>query len=341
METKIYNIDSINRNKSSYPSSSNFTYTVESTVQNNNGTINMINPFNEKNVIEMKILSIEIPNTVYFISSTRGNNTFSINGNDIIIFDGSYTLAQLMSVLNNNTTNLSISLTFSLGSANNKTNVTNTSGATHTINFPPNTTSYQSFGQILGFNNTSYTITSNAVITSENACTIPVESYFFLRLNNLGDIINNNKNCVAKIVADTSKQYTTNVLNTTYNFITNNIKFHQPEDIQNLDIRLEDYMGNIVSLNGCNFSFTMELVIVNNSILKNYEQIKFYSEPVMERILQAKMLAYYEKQVDNNNTLTGNYNSNLVNMNNSIEYTANGIKNNYSNISSSYFTNMK
>lgn len=338
METKIYNIDSINRNIVSYPNSNNFTYTVESTLtttkNNIDSTIKRVEPFNEKNIIEMKILSIEIPNTVYFINSTRGNNTFTIDSTIYTIEDRSYTLSELITAINAATSGI-VTFTFTLLDNRKILITTNTS---RTILFPVITTGYKTLGEILGFTNTSYTFPST--ITSENTSTIPIEKYFFLRLNNLGNISNNNTNYVAKIIPDTSKQYDNFSSQTSYNFISNNIKLDQPEDIQNLKISLEDYKGNLISLNGSDFSFTFELVIVNNSILKNYEQIRFYSEPVMERILQAKMLAYYEKQTDNNSTLTSNYNSNLVNMNNNVEYSANGIRNNYSNISSSFFTNM-
>ena len=51
----------------------------------------------------------------------------------------------------------------------------------------------------------------------------------------------------------------------------------------------------------------------------------------MDRILKAKMLSYYQKQSDpiDNNTLTNKYNSNLTNLNNYQEYSANGSRNNY------------
>ena len=110
-----------------------------------------------------------------------------------------------------------------------------------------------------------------------------------------------------------------------------------------LKIRLEDKNGNIIDLgDDVNFSFTLELVVVTNAILKNYDQIRFYSDIVMDRILKAKMLAYYEKQTDPivNNTLTNLYNSNLVNLNSMQEYTALGNANNYAP-SFSYFTENK
>ena len=64
METKIHNIDSINRNIVSYPNSNNFTYTVESTLtttkNNIDSTIKRVEPFNEKNIMVVNT-TIEIP----------------------------------------------------------------------------------------------------------------------------------------------------------------------------------------------------------------------------------------------------------------------------------------
>ena len=52
----------------------------------------------------------------------------------------------------------------------------------------------------------------------------------------------------------------------------------------------------------------------------------------MNKILKAKMLAYYEKQVEPavNNNLTSTYNSNLINLNTQQEFNVLGNKSNYS-----------
>ncbi len=64
METHCYNIDSKFRNTTTYPNSSDFVYNrMDQTV----GTSIVIEPFNEKNVIEMRILSLELSNTIYYI----------------------------------------------------------------------------------------------------------------------------------------------------------------------------------------------------------------------------------------------------------------------------------
>lgn len=288
METKIYNIDSsLHRNPNDpNPTSSSFNYTIfntvslpptnyskpppqqpfagKSTINNTLVSTTRIEPFNEKNVIEM------------FISS----------------FD---------------------------------------------------------FGTI--FNNLNTDILPQGTFNT---------SYFFLRINDFGNITNytgnptkaqiaagtgavtngNTIRYVAKIVVeklDGVNQYN-------YRIITSNIKFDQPIDIQYLKISLEDSIGNVIPLAADHdiYSFTLELKVITNSILKNFDQIRFYSEPVMERLLQSKMLAYFEKQLDNdtNNKLTSNYNNNLVNMNNVMEYTPLGDRNNYIQPQRSFFTDM-
>ena len=57
METRIFSIDSRFRNKTAYPNSHNFTYTIEETVD----SIKHIEQFSEKNILEMSILSMELP----------------------------------------------------------------------------------------------------------------------------------------------------------------------------------------------------------------------------------------------------------------------------------------
>ena len=162
----------------------------------------------------------------------------------------------------------------------------------------------------------------------------PDPTYFFLKINDYGNIINRKTRYVAKIIPPVS-----NVA--PYTIISTKIKLDQPIDIKDLKISLEDSNGDYVNMTGLDFSFTLEVTAINNSILKDFDQIKFYSEPVMKRLLESKMLAYFEARVDDrvNKSLTGNYNANLTTLNNVMEYTEGGNSNNYNFIKSSYFTN--
>ena len=336
METKIYNIDSRNRNLTFYPLSSNFTYNIVDSVNNSSA---QVIPFLEKNVIGMNLLSIEIPNTLYYINSERENNVFQVDDDVITIAPGSYTCSDLISYINLNI----VILVFLINSNTSKVEITSNDNSTHTILFPDYNNGYKSLGKLLGFTQSTYTI-EPYFQTAETTMTIPQEQFFFLRINDLGNIINNNTRYIAKNILTTGPLYVNTNSASSFHFISNPITFDQPRDIKDLKISLEDYKGNILNFNGSEISLTLEFTIITNAILKNYDQIKFYSEPVMQRILQAKMLAYYEKNIskEENDNLTQTYNTNLTNLNNKMEYNPFGNRNDYyktNNIELSYFNN--
>jgi hypothetical protein len=330
METQCYNIDSKFRNITSYPNSSDFVFNkVDELI----GTTYNVEPFNEKNVIEMKISSLEIPNTIYYILSSRGNNIIKKGATDVIIPNGSYTKQELVSYLDTTTDLGSIDVTYS--STTGKVTIVNNSGSS--ITFPASGTSYFSLGTILGYTS-STTITTGSTTTATNTMRDPQTSYFFLRINDFGNIINKNRRYVSKILTDSQSRYNSYNQETFIKLTNNIIKFDQPIDIQQLKIGLEDEYGNIISLNGNDWSFTLEVTVITNTILKNFSEIRFYKEEVMDRLLKSRMLSFYEKQADPivNNTLTNTYNSNIVNLNSEQEYNPFGSNNNYAP-SFSYF----
>jgi len=336
METKIYNIDSMNRNVATYPLSSNFTYNIVDTINDSSA---QVIPFLEKNVIGINLLSIEIPNTLYYINSERGNNVFQVDSTVITIASGSYTCSDLISYMNSNI----VILEFLINANTFKVEIMSNDNSAHTIIFPNYNSGYKSFGQLLGFTNSTYTIEPYFQI-AESTMTIPQEQFFFLRINDLGNIINNNTRYIAKNILTTGTLYTKTNSASSFHYISNPITFDQPRDVKDLKISLEDFNGNILNFNGSDISLTLEFTIITNSILKNYDQIQFYSEPVMQRILQAKMLTYYEKNItkEENENLTQEYNKTLINLNNKMEYTPFGNRNDYyktNNIELSYFNN--
>jgi hypothetical protein len=334
MDNRIYNIDSKFRNTNSYPDSNNFVFNKMDGV-NPDGLTYTVEPFNEKNVIEMKISSLELPNVVYYIQSTKGNNILQLNGVNITVPDGSYTKAELTTYLQTNM----IGVTVTISSTTNKVTITNNGAGP--VTFPLSGTSYLSLGEVLGFLSTDSIANGGVVLIGTNTMVDPQIKYFFLKINDYGNIINKNRRYVSKIVTDSQSRFDDINQETFIKIIGNNIKFEQPIDIPKLQISLEDEYGNLVSLNGSDWSFTLEVIIITNTILKNYTEIKFYNNEVMDRILKAKMLSYYQRQVDpiDNNTLTNKYNSNLVNLNNYQEYSATGSKNNYAP-NYSYFRQM-
>ncbi len=324
MDNRIYNIDSKFRNTNSYPNSNNFVFNKMDGV-NPDGVTYTVEPFNEKNVIEMKISSLELPNVIYYIQSTKGNNTIVLNGVDIVVPDGSYTKAELTAYLQTNMAGVNVVIS----STTNKVTITNNGAGA--ITFNASGTEYLSLGEILGYLLTDTINNAGGILTGTNTMVDPQIKYFFLKINDYGNIINKNRRYVSKIVTDSQSRFDDINQETFIKIIGNSIKFEQPVDIPKLQISLEDEYGNLVSLNGNDWSFTLEVTIITNTILKNYNEIRFYSDEVMDRILKAKMLSYYQKQVEpiDNNTLTNKYNSNLTNLNNYQEYSSSGSRNNY------------
>ncbi len=332
MNNNLYNIDSKFRNKNSFPNSENFVFNKMEQII---GTDKIIEPFNEKNVIEMKISSLELPNTIYYISSSRGNNKLNFGG-AVTINNGSYTIYELINHLNDLATAGTLAgLTFIYISTLSKVQITNASGTN--LVFSSSGTDYPSLGDILGF--TSSVLAGATNQNGTNVIINPQQSYLFLKINNFGNIINKNNRYIGKIILNnyTSKSneqslgVNIDISTNNYKLITNVIKFDQPIDIPQLTISLEDEYGNLMSLNNGEWSFTLETTVINNTILKNYTEIKFYNDEVMDRILKAKMLSYYQKQIPDseNNSMASVYSENIVNLNNIQEYSALGNANNY------------
>jgi hypothetical protein len=52
-------------------------------------------------------------------------------------------------------------------------------------------------------------------------------------------------------------------------FYAKEYKFKQPQNVQSINIELVDYLGNTLDLRGLDFSFTLQLLQINNSDLRN------------------------------------------------------------------------
>jgi hypothetical protein len=175
---RILSIDSQFRDKSVYPLSTNFSF-------------NLSEPL--KDVLSLKLYSLQIPYTWYTISNAFGSNFFYINGISpginngnynfkIVIPNGTYTAAQLVDSVNSsittiknqntdisfNTTNISYNTTNSLATITaditqiyNETNYyLDFSGNWSSPNNNSSLTPIQTINEILGFNDVSYNMNS-------------------------------------------------------------------------------------------------------------------------------------------------------------------------------------
>jgi len=319
METKIYNIDSIYRNTTKYPETHDFYYNIVDTVING---VQRVEPFNERNVAELEVSHINIPNSFHFINSTRNNNEFRItnaSGTLYTLDDGSYTKDELVTELNA----LGSGITFSYSSTTGKI-----SAIGGPVYFPSNNTDYPSLGEILGYSLDTI-IDTTTLTEATNGLTLTQEKYLFLSIgDNIGNIINSNRGTyVAKILLNNSSRFDDVNNESFYQVLSNKVVFPQPRDIKFLHIQVLDYLGNSIDLNGVDFSFCLKIININNSILKQFEQMRFYSNDVMERILNARMLEHYEKQ--NSSHFTEAYSENTHKQFVESEYTNDGNKKMY------------
>ena len=81
-----------------------------------------------------------------------------------------------------------------------------------------------------------------------------------------------------------------------HKFVSKTHRCIQPCDISYLDIEVCDYLGKGVSTNGVQISFTLEVTVINNSLLKKYHELSFYSGDLLELMLHDNMLEYYDRE---------------------------------------------
>ena len=96
----------------------------------------------------------------------------------------------------------------------------------------------------------------------------------------------------------TNKKYEM-IFDGSHKFVTKDVIFKQPINLNVLNISLEDYNGENMDLNGIPFSFTLEITTIHNSLLKNYLQSTFYSPDLVKMMLDDMMLSYFTDKTKN------------------------------------------
>lgn len=249
-----------------------------------------------KNVYSVALTSIEFPNTFYeFDTKVYKNTTFqaTVNGvsKTITIRDGNYDTPTSLC------TEVQTALTTSGGefidfkvkydSVIGKISISNPNN-TFSIKFP---TSIQptanGIGYFLGFQKVEYfnsDITNqdfygsaiDNTLTAEGVPTILSNNYIYLALNDWDvithrDFNNSHFYAFAKIMVPAVK-YTVVYDSDSTNTTIKEVFFQQPKDVNKIAITLFDPYGNILNLQGADFSFTLELKQILNMNL--YEKLR-------------------------------------------------------------------
>ena len=248
-----------------------------------------------KNVVSMRLVSLEIPHSWYLISKNNKNNFFEIivtmidvqniesKTYNIEIPEGNYNAKLLEDFLNNtyfykslDTDNSLLKyIEFSIDPHNNKTSfkiLNDSINISLIFSDEYNDNPLSTFGWLCGFRMTNYlNIVNN--ITSEGIFDNGSENYIYVIINDYQYNTNHmnivgfdksvlNENVIAKVLFKNAN--TSFVLNDN-NPLSQVREYNGPVNISKLHIKLIDKFGNIINLNNMDIAFTIQFEILYES----------------------------------------------------------------------------
>lgn len=260
----LISIDSRYRDKSLYSNSGYFSYFL---------------PKKYSNVISIKLVSIEFPNLFYTFSNIKKNISFYVQPTGlskqlITIKQGNYTSSQIIEELNEkfkvfNTAGVTV--TANLDTVSGCTTISATA-LTIPINFEMDFTN-SDLGKHLGYRNNLYIGNSNYI--SEGIMDIVGDPYFYIRINDFGDLVTQfgGINILGKIILNKNK--TVMIFDNQANFLSKAFTFTNTQTLQKLDIELIDINGIRIDMINLDYSLTLELKMAfDNSKIGYYDSLK-------------------------------------------------------------------
>jgi hypothetical protein len=268
-------------------------YVNNTTNSNNLSTFNQSSytftlPQRINDIKSIKVHSVEIPMSFYNISKYNGNNSFYIkwgedlSANVLSIPDGNYSTSTLITTIKtlfaaNSIPNFDISL----NPAYNRIFFTNTSSTNDVlINFAISADGSfdknnfkNKLGWMLGFRKPSYTVLKSGGITTGESVININWKYLYLALDEFSNGNQNsfasqmsssliNKNILSKIVLNRSVYDFGSILPATIHMgflVSDKRTYNGKIDVQKINVQLINEYGNIVNLNGADFSLGIEI----------------------------------------------------------------------------------
>jgi hypothetical protein len=250
----------------------------------------IILPYTIKDVVSMKLVSVELPQCIYLISKSAQSNSIIIreyvgsgyNEEVIIIPDGNYSaasLATLMTTTINTIMASGVRFNVSIDPNTYKTTISNNTNYFNIYikldNMPY--TSSIGLGWILGYREKSYI--NKQTYTSESIFNQSPTDYLFLEINDFNYSNSSrliglfsesylDKNIIAKLPYgyNSSTTIPINAFPTMFinkeNLISSDRQYFGPIHLQKIAIRLLNRYGNVVDLNLQDFSFTLEMNVL-------------------------------------------------------------------------------
>ena len=244
-----------------------------------------------KNVVSMKLASIEIPNAWYLFSHIKKNNTFMVevtvckkcSVHNIVIPDGNYNSDSLVAFLNMKYFHQSMTdsplkhISMSVNEYNNKTQFELIEKAPNDMIFSLHFTTdntenmVETCGWILGFRMARY-LGIEDMILSEGLFDAGGDRYIYLAINDYQ--YNYNETNIICFDKSSIEEYTLAkipLLNGKFSLIIDEndknplVKIRQyngPVNLSKFEIKVLDKYGGIVDLNFMDFSFSLELELL-------------------------------------------------------------------------------
>jgi hypothetical protein len=251
----------------------------------------IILPYTIKDVVSMKLVSVELPQAIYLISQSSNSNAILIreyvgsgfNEQIVIIPDGNYdafALATLLTTTINTTMGSGVRFNVTIDPNTYRTTITNSTyifEMSIKISEMPNAAS-KSLGWILGYRQLRYINLQS--YTSESIFNQSPTDYLFLEINDFNYSNSSrlvglfsesylDKNIIAKIPYGCNLSpltVTTNAFPTLFinddSIISSDRQYFGPIHLQKIAIRLLNRYGNVVDLNLLDFSFTLEMNVL-------------------------------------------------------------------------------
>ncbi len=268
-----------------------------------NCDFNLSSPINDITHIKLKSINLKMP---YLISSEKNNNKFEINfynnensliHNEIIIFDNGYydNITSLSDYLNSNyfynseTTNIYMkNIKFEINKNNNKSKFSIIDNSDiqieyFEINFKNFYIEYYSLAYIMGFDkNINKFSSKHNIITSNYAVNLNNNNELFFCLDEFqSNIIETHKlfyknnmstnKVLAKIDTTSARLSNSNYISDLLEdeFTDNIRKYSGPINLNNFNIKIIDYFGNIINSNmQDDITFTLEIQINRNKLIE-------------------------------------------------------------------------
>jgi hypothetical protein len=227
-----------------------------------------------KNVIRLRLVSYEIPNKEYTFTSKKGNCSFKINdayGDHLIQIEaGNYTSVELITAIQSELNELEGEYACRI-LANKKICIEAAINFKLDFSYSSLRISNWGLGYYLGFRKTIYEGRDKYIADVEPD--VRGEAYYFLEIDgcngmNSRGVDDSNMQVFTKIQVNVPRGEI--IMNNSANNFRSEFIYQQPVNVNKLSIRLLDAFGEVVDLNGADFSLTFELSEITD--FKEYRQ---------------------------------------------------------------------